>query len=142
MAYARDPITGKAAKSGGRKSGTPNRTTSARHLQMEKVNEALNQLGEDSLSGMKLLQQVIRNPDCPLDVRIQCSGLLLKHEMPLATEQNYVTRMPLPLPGETQEVQLALWWSLYGDSGDDPEWDAAAEIILEKASTKKKPETL
>jgi hypothetical protein len=43
---------------------------------MEKVNAALNQLGEDSLSGMKLLQEVIKSPDCPLEIRIQCSGLL------------------------------------------------------------------
>jgi hypothetical protein len=65
------------SKSGGRKVGTPNRSTLARHAAMEKVNAALNELGEDSLSGMKLLQQAIRSPDCPLDVRITCSGLLL-----------------------------------------------------------------
>src|SRR5262245_34230936 len=64
-------------KTGGRQKGTRNRTTSARYAAMAKVNEALNQLGEDSLSGMRLLQEVIRSKDCPLDIRIQCSGLLL-----------------------------------------------------------------
>ena len=144
MAYARDPITGKAEKSGGRKIGTPNRKTTARHEAMAKVNEALNQLGEDSLSGMKLLQQVIRSPDCPLDVRIQCSGLLLKHEMPLASEQAYVFHMPPKLPGESQREQLAVWWALYGDvpAGEDAEWDNAVKTILEKIPSKQRPQTL
>src|SRR5262245_52394023 len=78
-------------KTGGRQKGTPNRSTSARYAAMEKVNAALNQLGEDSLSGMRLLQEVIKSKDCPLDIRIQCSGLLLKHEMELApARQQYV----------------------------------------------------
>ena len=125
-------------KTGGRQKGTPNRTTSARHMAMAKVNEALNQLGEDTLSGMKLLQTVIKSPDCPLDVRIQCSGLLLKHEMPLANEVEYVIRMPLPLPADAPQSQLAVWWALNGPEtpGDDPEWDAAVKTILDKAMSK------
>jgi hypothetical protein len=108
---------------------------------MAKVNAALNELGEDSLSGMKLLQQVIRSPDCPLDVRITCSGLLLKHEMPLANEQRYVVQMPPPMPGDTPQAQLATWWALYGEvpAGDDPEWDSAVKIILERIAPKKQP---
>ena len=127
-------------KTGGRQKGTPNRSTSARYAAMEKVNAALNQLGEDSLSGMRLLQEVIKSKDCPLDIRIQCSGLLLKHEMELApARQHYVVEMPPPLPGETKEHQIALWWAFYGDvpAGEDPEWDAAAKTIVEKAATKK-----
>jgi hypothetical protein len=132
------------SKSGGRKAGTPNRSTSARQVAMAKVNKALNELGEDSLSGMKLLQQVIRSPDCPLDVRITCSGLLLKHEMPLANEQKYVAEMPPPLPGKDSHQQVALWWALYGDmpAGNDAEWDNAVKVILEKAATKKPPGSL
>lgn len=131
-------------KTGGRQKGTPNRTTSARYAAMAKVNEALNQLGEDSLSGMRLLQEVIRSKDCPLDIRIQCSGLLLKHEMPLASAQPYIALMPAPLPGEDSHQQLALWWALYGDmpAGDDAEWDNAVKVILEKAATKKSPGSL
>jgi hypothetical protein len=110
---------------------------------MAKVNAALNELGEDSLSGMKLLQEVIKSPDCPLDIRIQCSGLLLKHELPLAQEQQYIAVMPPPLPGDTPQAQLAVWWALYGEvpAGDDPEWDSAVKIILERIATKKPPET-
>jgi hypothetical protein len=126
-------------KSGGRQKGTPNRTTSARHEAMAKVNAALNELSEDSLSGMKLLQQVIRSPDCPLNVRITCSGLLLKHEMPLASEQRYVAVMPPAMPQD--ESGLATWWCLYGNvpTGEDPEWDAAVRTILERIPTKKPP---
>jgi hypothetical protein len=132
------------SKSGGRKVGTPNRSTSARQLAMAKVNAALNELGEDSLSGMKLLQQVIRSPDCPLDVRINCSGLLLKHELPLAQEKQYVVHMPRELPGDTPQAQMAIWWALHSEepTGADPEWDAAVKTILEKIATKKTPETL
>src|SRR5262245_13022478 len=127
-------------KTGGRQKGTPNRTTSARYAAMEKVNAALNQLGEDSLSGMRLLQEVIKSKDCPLDIRIQCSGLLLKHEMELAPDRRqYVALMPPPLPGDTPEQQLAVWWAFYGDvpAGEDLEWDAAVKTIVEKAPTKK-----
>jgi hypothetical protein len=46
-------------KTGGRQKGTPNRSSVARHEAMAKVNAALNELGEDSLNGMKLLQEVI-----------------------------------------------------------------------------------
>src|SRR5262245_55388307 len=110
-------------KSGGRKVGTPNRSTTARQAAMEKVNAALNELGQDSLSGMKLLQAVIRAPDCPLDIRVQCSGLLLKHEAETATNTQYVVSMPPALPGDTPERQQALWWCLYGNvpAGEDPD---------------------
>jgi hypothetical protein len=127
-------------KTGGRQKGTPNRKTTARYDAMARVNEALNQLGEDSLSGMRLLQEVIRSKDCPLDIRIQCSGLLLKHELPLAIEQQYIAHMPPAMPGETKEQQLAAWWLLYGETpGDDPEWDADVKRILERIASKKSP---
>jgi hypothetical protein len=131
-------------KTGGRQKGTPNRSSVARHEAMAKVNAALNELGEDSLNGMKLLQEVIKSRDCPLDIRIQCSGLLLKHELPLAQEQQYVVHMPPPLPGDTPQAQMAIWWALYGEVpvGDDPEWDAAVKTILEKIATKKLPGAL
>jgi hypothetical protein len=105
------------------------------------VNAALNEPGEDSLSGMKLLQEVIKSPDCPLDVRITCSGLLLKHEMPLANEQQYIAYMPPAMPGDTTQSQMAVWWALYGDvpAGDDPEWDSAVKIILERIPSKRPP---
>jgi hypothetical protein len=50
-------------KSGGRQKGTQNKSVAARHEVMAKVNAALNELGEDSISGMKLLQEVIRHHD-------------------------------------------------------------------------------
>jgi hypothetical protein len=133
-------------KTGGRLKGTPNRSTSARHAAMARVNEALNQLGEDSLSGMKLLQEVIKSRDCPLDIRIQCSGLLLKHELPLAQEKQYVVEMPSQLPGKDNHEQLAIWWALYSGeetpAGLDPIYDEAVKVILDRAATMKKPETL
>ena len=130
-------------KTGGRQKGTPNRSTSARHVAMAKVNEALNQLGEDSLSGMRLLQEVIRSKDCPLDVRIQCSGLLLKHELPLANEQQYVIRMPPQMPGANSQQQLAMWWALYCEAeNDDLEWQAAVKRILELAATRTAPKAI
>jgi hypothetical protein len=137
-----DPLTGKRKKSGGRIAGVSvNRTTSARMAAMARVNEALNQLGEDTLSGMRLLQEVIRSKDCPLDVRIQCSGLLLKHEMPLDVAQQYVTRMPPSFPANEQG--MAMWWALYsGTENDDPEWQAAVKRILELAATRTAPKAL
>jgi hypothetical protein len=73
----------------------------------------------------------------------QCAGLVLKQETPSVDNQIYVTRMPPPLPGDSQEAQLGLWWALYGtDENDDPEWRAAVKRILELAANKKKPETL
>jgi hypothetical protein len=111
---------------------------------MAKVNAALNELGEDSISGMKLLQEVIKSPDCPLEIRIQCSGLLLKHEMPLDQDRQYVVEMPPVMPGDSSSAQMAVWWALYGGvpAGEDPEWDNAVKIILERIATKKPPETL
>jgi hypothetical protein len=131
------------SKSGGRKPGTLNKTTSARQIAMAKVNAALNELGEDSLSGMKLLQEVIRSKDCPLDIRIQCSGLLLKHELPLASEQRYVATMPPSMPGESAQQQLAVWRALYDRrDDDDPEWIDACNRVLELAANRKRPETM
>jgi hypothetical protein len=131
-------------KSGGRQKGTQNKSVAARHEVMAKVNAALNELGEDSISGMKLLQEVIRHHDTPLDIKIQCSGLLLKHEMPLDQGRSCVVEMPPLLPGDALPSQMAVWWALYGSvpSGNDPEWDAAVKTILEKIPTMKKPETL
>jgi hypothetical protein len=126
-------------KSGGRQKGTTNKATTARYDQMVKVNAELNELGEDSLSGMKLLQTVINSRDCPLDVRITCSGLLLKHELPLQSEQRYVAEMPAPVP--QGESGMATWWALYGNvpMGEDPEWDAAVRTIIERIPSKKPP---
>jgi hypothetical protein len=133
-------------KTGGRQKGVRNRSSVARSEAMEKVNAALNELGEDSLSGMKLLQQVIRSPDCPLDVRINCSGLLLKHELPLAQEKQYVVHMPPEMPGADQHQKLAAWMALYSGeetpAGLDPVYDEAVKVILDRAKTMKKPETL
>jgi hypothetical protein len=139
-----DPITGKRKKSGGRQIGTPNRTTSARYAAMARVNEALAAIGEDTLTGMKLLKEVLNHKDTPLDVKIQCAGLLIKQEQPTAEEHKCVAYMPPAMPGKTQQAQMALWWALYGDVpvGDDPDWDNAVKTILERIPTKQKPETL
>jgi len=88
-------------KSDGRTKGTPNRTTSARYAAMARVNEALAAIGEDTLSGMKLLKEVLNHKETPLDVKIQCAGLLIKQEAPQAQEQNYVVHMPPALPGDS-----------------------------------------
>ena len=52
--------------------------------------------------------------------------------------------MPPALPGDTPEAQMAVWWSLYSGEpvGNDPVWDGAVKIILERAATKQKPVTL
>lgn len=57
---------------------------------MARVNEALAAIGEDTLSGMKLLKEVLNHKDTPLDVKIQCAGLLIKRETPQAEQQQYV----------------------------------------------------
>jgi hypothetical protein len=121
-------------KSGGRKPGTPNRTTSARYAAMARVNEALAAIGEDSLSGMKLLKEVLNHKETPLDVKIQCAGLLVKQETPAANEQAYVARMPVALPADSPSSGLAVWWCLFGDvpEGKDLEWDNAVKTILAK----------
>jgi hypothetical protein len=144
MAYSEiDPITGKRKKSGGRTTGTPNRTTSARYAQMARVNEALAAIGEDPLTGMKLLKEVLNHKDTPLDVQIQCAALLIKQEAPSAETQQYVSVMPPKLPGENQHEQLAVWSALFSEAeNDDPEWQAAVKRILELAVTKQKPQTL
>ncbi len=112
---------------------------------MHRVNAALAAMGDDTLTGMKLLSEVLKHPDTPLDVKIQCAGrLLTKHESPAADEQRYVVHMPPALPGDTPEAQMAVWWSLYSGEpvGNDPVWDGAVKIILERAATKQKPVTL
>ena len=76
-------------KSGGRQKGTPNRTTSARYAAMARVNEALAAIGEDPLSGMKLLKEVLNHKETPLDVKIQCAGLLIKQEAPNTEQAPY-----------------------------------------------------
>ena len=100
MAYKVDPSTGLRRKSGGRKVGTPNWTTSARYAAMARVNEALAAIDEDKLTGMKLLKEVLNHKDTPLDVKIQCAGLLIKQETPTAEEHKYVAYMPPAMPGE------------------------------------------
>ena len=143
MAYKEiDPLTGKRKKSGGRIAGVSiNHSTLRRQEAMERVNLALAEMGRDTLNGMKLLQEVLRHPDTPLDVKIQCAGLLTKHETPTAEEKKYIAQMPPAMPGETKEHQLAVWWALYGGvpTGDDREWDNAVKTILDKARTKKSP---
>jgi hypothetical protein len=106
---------------------------------MDRVNEALAALGEDTLTGMKLLSEVLRHRDTPLDVKIQCAGLLTKHETPTIEGHKYVCYQPAPLPGNTPQAQLAVWWALYGNTpeGEDPDWDAPVKLILDKAPTKK-----
>ena len=56
MAYARDPITGLRKKSGGRVVGSVNKSTSARHEVMQRVNDALAAMGDDTLTGQRLLR--------------------------------------------------------------------------------------
>jgi len=84
-------------KTGGRQKGTPNRTSSARYAAMARVNEALAALGEDTLTGMKLLKEVLNHKDTPLDVKIQCAALLLKDEKTPEGEARYVCIMPPPI---------------------------------------------
>jgi hypothetical protein len=124
-----DPFTGKRRKTGGRTKGTPNRTTSARYAAMDSVNQALAAIGDDPLSGMRLLKEVLNHKDAPLDVKIQCAGLLTKYELPTAENKAYVAHMPMEIPGEDRHQQLAIWWAMH--SGDeDPELKAEAEKFL------------
>src|SRR5262245_36585867 len=130
-------------KSGGRKTGTPNRTTSARHAAMARVNEALAAFGDDPLTGTRLLREVLNHKDAPLDVKIQCAGLLQKHEQETEAQTQYVALMPPALPGDSTKQQLAMWRALYDQTeSDDPEWTAACNRVLELAVTRKMPETL
>jgi hypothetical protein len=130
-------------KTGGRQKGTPNRSTSARAEAMACVNRALAAIGEDALTGMKLLQEVLNHEDTPLDVKIQCAGLLVRQEAPAASEQQYIAHMPFPLRGETSQQQLAVWLALHDQREDDsPEWTAACKRVLELAAHRKRPETL
>ena len=144
MAYKIDPITGLRRKSGGRQFGTPNKTTSARHAAMQRVNEALAKMGDDTLTGMKLLSEVLKHPDTPLDVKIQCAGLLTRHEDTTPNQKQYVAYMPTPLPAGSTKQQMAIWWALHKktEDNDDPEWVAACNRVLELAATKNMPETL
>lgn len=47
-----------------------NKTTTARQEPMHRVNAALAAMGDDTLTGMKLLSEVLKHPDTPLDVKI------------------------------------------------------------------------
>jgi hypothetical protein len=138
-----DPFTGKRKKSGGRVAGSQNVTVRRRHEAMDRVNVALAEIGRDTLSGMKLLQEVLRHPDTPLDVKIQCAGLLTKHESMPADAQHYVVRMPTAMPGTDRQQQLAVWWSLFGETDNDaPEWRDAVKQILELAATRTAPKAI
>ena len=68
---------------------------------MQRVNEALAAIGEDEVTGFRLLREVIKHRDTPLDVKIQCAALLKGQEAQEA-KQRYVVYMPPQLPGETQ----------------------------------------
>jgi hypothetical protein len=126
-------------KTGGRQKGTTNKSTANRAAQMQLVNEALIAVGEDPLTGMKLLRAVLNDPNTPLDIRVDVAGMLLKHELPTAEDHRYVTHMPSPMP--EGESGMATWWCLYGNvpTGEDPEWDAAVRTILERIPSKKPP---
>jgi hypothetical protein len=98
---------------------------------MAKVNEALAAMGDDALTGTKLLREVLWHPDTPLDVKIQCAGLVLKQETPTAEQQQYVAHMPPAPTGETQQAQLAVWWALYGEVPvGDPKASGATRRLL------------
>ena len=104
-------------------------------------------MGDDALTGTKLLREVLRHAETPLDVKIQCAGLVLKQESPTAEQKECVVHMPPALPGDTPQTQIAVWWALYGGMGDmpagaDPEWDNAVQTLLRLIPTKKMPETL
>jgi hypothetical protein len=131
-----DPLTGKKRRSGGRQKGTPNRTTSARYAAMESVNLALAAIGDDPLSGMRLLKEVLNHKDAPLDVKIQCAGLLTKYELPTAENKNYVAHMPMEIPAENQRQKLAIWWAMHSGD-DDPALKAEAEKFLALVASRK-----
>jgi hypothetical protein len=130
-----DPLTGKKRRSGGRQKGTPNRTTTARYAAMDSVNQALAAIGDDPLSGMRLLKEVLNHKDAPLDVKIQCAGLLTKYELPTIENKAYVAHMPMEIPAEDQRQKLAIWWALHGGT-DDPEIVAEAEKFLTLVAAK------
>src|SRR5262245_14992356 len=100
-------------KSGGRKKGTPNKSTTARAEAMARVNEALAAIGEDTISGTRLLREVLNHADAPPEVKIQCAGLLQKHEQETATNTQYVAVMPLPVK------DLDEWKGLYMEAKPD-----------------------
>jgi len=62
---------------------------------MASVNEALSKIGKDTLSGLALLQEVLNHKDTPLDVKVQCAGLLIRHETAPDTEHRYVAYFPV-----------------------------------------------
>jgi hypothetical protein len=105
---------------------------------MEAVNSALSEMGRDTLSGVKLLQEVLRHPDTPLDVKIQCAGVLTKVETAPADNKNYVAEMPKQVPGDTPRQRLAVWWALNAGT-DDPEIVAEAEKFLALVAAKGLP---
>jgi hypothetical protein len=65
---------------------------------MARVNEALAAIGDDEVSGFRLLREVIKHRDTPLDVKIQCAGLLRGQEAAQEASQNYIAKMPIELP--------------------------------------------
>jgi hypothetical protein len=72
--------------------------------------------------------------------------VITEHELPLAQEKKYVVEIPPELPGDTPHEKLAVWMALYSGeetpAGLDPVYDEAVEVILDRAKTMKKPETL
>jgi hypothetical protein len=128
-------------KSGGRKAGTANKTTSARYAAMARVNEALSAIGEDSITGRRLLKEVLNHRETPLDVKIQCAGLLTKLETETAETQRYVAVMPLPVK------DLDEWKKMYMQASpnatpEDVAWHekiAAKVLEQEQSPTAAKP---
>src|SRR5262245_62153340 len=103
--------------------------------------EEINRRFNDTFEG--LARSLEAHKETPLDVKIQCAGLLIKQETPQAQEQQYVAHMPPQLPGEDSRDQLAVWLALYSEAeNDDPEWQAAVGRILELAATRQRPQTL
>src|SRR5262245_37068042 len=92
---------------------------------------------------MKVLREVLKHHETPLDVNIQCAQILDKEENAPAEEHKQVAYMPTALPGETTQKQMAVWRGLYDQQeGDDPEYTAACKRVLELAATTKRPECL
>jgi hypothetical protein len=101
---------------------------------MARVNEALAAIGDDEVSGFRFLREVIKHRDTPLDVKIQCAGLLRGQEAAQEASQNYIAKMPIELPADSPSSGLAVWWCLFGDvpEGKDSDWDNAVKTILAK----------
>src|SRR5262245_2794491 len=107
-------------KTGGRRKGPANKSTASRQAQMQKVNEALIAVGDDPLTGMALLRRVLNDPDTPLDVRVTCASLLIKHEQAEAADTRYCAVMPLPVK------DLDEWKARYAHAKPDASPEEAA----------------